>query len=56
MKGRIRRDIPAEILAIYLDWQNALVMMGWLVYPEKSLIDMINRMTDLFLNGAVDRL
>ena len=55
-EGEIRRDIPAETLAIYLDWQNALVMMAWLVYPERSLIDMINRMTDLFLNGAVDRL
>ncbi|MFX4262000.1 TetR/AcrR family transcriptional regulator [Pelotomaculum propionicicum] len=54
-KGEIRRDIPAETLAIYLDWQNALVMTAWLSYPEMSLTDMINRMTDLFLNGAIDR-
>lgn len=54
-KGEIRRDIPAQTLAIYLDWQNALVMMAWLAYPQMSLIDMINRMTDLFLNGAIDR-
>lgn len=54
-KGEIRRDIPADTLAIYLDWQNALVMTAWLSFPEKSLIDMINRMTDLFLNGAIDR-
>lgn len=54
-KGEIRRDIPAETLAIYLDWQNALVMMAWLAYPGMSLVDMINRMTDLFLNGAIDR-
>jgi AcrR family transcriptional regulator len=55
-EGEIRKDIPAETLAIYLDWQNALVMMAWLIYPEKSLIEMIDRMTDLFLNGAVSRL
>lgn len=54
-KGEIRRDIPAETLAIYMDWQNALVMMAWLAYPGVSKTDMINRMTDLFLNGAIDR-
>jgi len=54
-KGEIRRDIPAGTLAIYLDWQNALVMMAWLAYPGVSKTDMINRMTDLFLNGAIDR-
>lgn len=53
--GEIRRDIPAGTLAIYLDWQNALVMMAWLAYPGVSKTDMINRMTDLFLNGAIDR-
>ena len=54
-KGEIRRDIPAGTLAIYMDWQNALVMMAWLAYPGVSKTDMINRMTDLFLNGAIDR-
>lgn len=54
-KGEIRRDIPAGTLAIYLDWQNALVMMAWLAYPGVSKTDMVNRMTDLFLNGAIDR-
>lgn len=53
--GEIRRDIPAGTLAIYLDWQDALVMMAWLAYPGVSKTDMINRMTDLFLNGAIDR-
>ena len=56
VQGEIRRDIPASTLAIYLDWQNALVMIAWLSYPEMSLVDMIDRMTDLFLNGAVDRI
>jgi AcrR family transcriptional regulator len=55
VQGEIRRDIPAGTLAINLDWQNALVMIAWLSYPEMSLVDMIDRMTDLFLNGAVDR-
>jgi AcrR family transcriptional regulator len=55
VQGEIRRDIPTGALAIYLDWQNALVMMDWLSHPGMSLIDMIERMTDLFLNGAVDR-
>jgi AcrR family transcriptional regulator len=56
VQGEIRRDIPAGTLAIYLDWQNALVMMTGLAYPEMSQFDMIDRMTDLFLNGASDRL
>jgi AcrR family transcriptional regulator len=55
VQGEIRRDIQAGALAIYLDWQNALVMMGWLSHPGMSLVDMIERMTELFLNGAVDR-
>jgi len=53
--GEIRRDIPAETLAIYLDWNNALIMMAWLAYPGVSLVDMLGRMIDLFLNGAVNR-
>jgi len=53
--GEIRRDIPAETLSIYLDWNNALVMMAWLAYPEMSLTDMVGRMIDIFLNGAVNR-
>ncbi len=53
--GEIRDDIPAETLATYLDWNNALVMMAWLAYPEMSLNAMVNRMTDLFLNGALNR-
>jgi AcrR family transcriptional regulator len=55
VQGEIRRDIPTSALAIYLDWQNALVMMDWLSHRGMSLIDMIERMTDLFLNGAADR-
>jgi len=55
VQGEIRRDILASTLAIYLDWQNALVMITWLSYPDMSLADMIDRMTDLFLHGAVDR-
>lgn len=55
VQGEIRRDIPTGVLSIYLDWQNALVMMDWLSHPGMSLADMIVRMTDLFLNGAVDR-
>ena len=53
--GEIRDDIPAETLATYLDWNNALVMMAWLAYPEMSLNAMVNRMTDIFLNGALNR-
>lgn len=56
VQGEIRRDIPASTLAIYLDWQNALVMIAWLSCPDMSLVDMIDRMTDLFLNGAVERI
>ena len=55
VQGEIRRDIPTGALAIYLDWQNALVMMDWLSHPGMSLVHMIERMIDLFLNGAVDR-
>jgi AcrR family transcriptional regulator len=55
VQGEIRRDIPTGALAIYLDWQNALVMMEWLSHPGIALVDMIERMTDLFLNGAADR-
>ncbi len=55
VQGEIRRDIPTRALAIYLDWQNDLVMTEWLSHPGMSLADMIERMTDLFLNGAVDR-
>ena len=55
VQGEIRRDIQAGALANYLDWQNTLVMMGWLSHPGKSLLEMIEKMTDLFLNGAIDR-
>ena len=55
VQGEIRRDIQAGTLANYLDWQITLVMMGWLSHPGKSLLEMIEKMTDLFLNGAIDR-
>ena len=55
VQGEIRRDIQAGALANYLDWQNTLVMMGWLSHPGMSLLEMIEKMTDLFLNGAIDR-
>lgn len=53
--GELRRDMPAEEISNHLDWISTSIIITRQEYPEKTLTSLINRKTDLFLNGAMNK-
>lgn len=54
--GEIRKDIPAEVLALQLESTHFILVAAWLAIPESfSVEERITCNVDLFINGAKNR-